>query len=201
MEIDAIVALSLGVTADELCMIYWTQFPVMRRYDQEDRFDANGRKVPREIVKADAALREGEELSVADRTWVHPQSGVELVFEHPFRQLDREADMRETYARFEGMIGECFEGCYLRLTTYIVEDTCPVESEGDLRMAKASVPEGLLRRPVKEDFGDVIARLREFQEEHGIAEGFIYEVEDLPIDPVPEIDGHDENGGDGGCNG
>lgn len=68
-------------------------------------------------------------------------------------------------------------------------------------MAKASVPEGLLRRPVKEDFGDVIARLREFQEEHGIAEGFIYEVEDLPIDPVPEIDGHDENGGDGGCNG
>ena len=105
MEIDAIVALSLGVTADELCMIYWTQFPVMRRYDQEDRFDANGRKVPREIVKADAALREGEELSVADRTWVHPQSGVELVFEYPFRQLDREADMREAYTRFEGMVG------------------------------------------------------------------------------------------------
>ena len=105
VEIDAIVALSLGVTADELCMIYRTQFPVMRRYDQEDRFDANGRKVPKEIVKADAALREGEELSVADRTWVHPQSGVELVFEHPFRQLDREADMREAYTRFEGMVG------------------------------------------------------------------------------------------------
>lgn len=27
VEIDAVVALSLGVTADELCMIYWTQFP------------------------------------------------------------------------------------------------------------------------------------------------------------------------------
>ena len=103
VEIDAIVALSLGVSADELCMIYRTQFPVMRRYDQEDRFDANGRKVPKEIVKADATLREGEELSVADRTWVHPQSGVEYVFEYPFRQLDREADMREAYARFEGM--------------------------------------------------------------------------------------------------
>lgn len=47
VEIDAIVALSLGVTADELCMIYRTQFPVMRRYDQEDRFDVNGRKVPK----------------------------------------------------------------------------------------------------------------------------------------------------------
>ncbi|WP_286205416.1 DNA methyltransferase [Corynebacterium afermentans] len=103
VEIDAIVALSLGVTADELCMIYRTQFPVMRRYDQEDRFDANGRKVPKEIVKADAKLKDGAELSVADRTWTHPQSGVEYVYEYPFRQLDREADMREAYARFEGM--------------------------------------------------------------------------------------------------
>jgi len=75
----------------------------MRRYDQEDRFDANGRKVPKEIVKADAALKDGAELSVADRTCTHPQSGVEYVYEYPpFRQLDREADMREAYARFEG---------------------------------------------------------------------------------------------------
>ncbi|MDK8878707.1 DNA methyltransferase [Corynebacterium sp. MSK008] len=100
VEIDAIVALSLGVTADELCMIYRTQFPVMRRYDQEDRFDANGRKVPKEIVKADAKLKDSAELSVADRTWTHPQSGVEYVYEYPFRQLDREADMREAYRKF-----------------------------------------------------------------------------------------------------
>ena len=104
VEIDAIVALSLGVTADELCMIYRTQFPVMRRYDQEDRFDANGRKVPKEIVKADAKLKDGAQLSEAERTWTHPQSGVEYVYEYPFRQLDREADMREAYARFEGMV-------------------------------------------------------------------------------------------------
>ena len=106
VEIDVIVALSLGVTADELCMIYRTQFPVMRRYDQEDRFDANGRKVPKEIVKADAKLKDGAELSVADRTWVHPQSDVEYVFEYPFRQLDREADMREAYKRFVGTAGD-----------------------------------------------------------------------------------------------
>ena len=103
VEIDAIVALSLGVTADELCMIYRTQFPVMRRYDQEDRFDANGRRVPKEILKADAALKDGARLSEADRTWTHPQSGVNYVYEYPFRQLDREADMREAYARFEGV--------------------------------------------------------------------------------------------------
>lgn len=39
VEIDAIVALSLEVTADELYMIYWTHFPVVRRHDRKDRFD------------------------------------------------------------------------------------------------------------------------------------------------------------------
>ena len=46
-------------------------------------------------MKLQAKLGDGEELSVADRTWVHPQSGVEYVYEFPFRQLDREADIRE----------------------------------------------------------------------------------------------------------
>ena len=76
----------------------------MCRYDQEDRFDANGQKVPKDVMKLQAQLPDGEELPVADRTWVHPQSGVEYVFEYPFRQLDREADIREAYARFEGMM-------------------------------------------------------------------------------------------------
>lgn len=60
------------------------------------------------------------------------------------------------------------------------------------------VPEGLLLRPVEENFGDVIARLREFQEAHGIDGGLIDEIEDLPIDPVPEIDDPAENGADRG---
>ena len=103
IEIDALVAQSLGISADELCMIYRTQFPVMRRYDEEDRFDANGRLVPKEILKADAKLKEDQQLSEADRTWVHPQSEVTYVFEYPFRKLDREADLREAYERYAGM--------------------------------------------------------------------------------------------------
>lgn len=100
-EIDAIVALSLGVTADELCMIYRTQFPVMRRYDQEDLYDANGRKVPKDIAKLEGKLKPGEELSEEQRKWTHPQSGVTYTFEYPFAPLDREADLRAAYARFE----------------------------------------------------------------------------------------------------
>ncbi|WP_143965789.1 DNA methyltransferase [Gordonia zhaorongruii] len=101
IEIDALVALGLGVTADELCMIYRTQFPVMRRYDMEDLFDANGRIVPKDVAKLEKKLKPGTELSEADRTWTHPQSGVEYVFEYPFRALDREVDMRAAYAKFQ----------------------------------------------------------------------------------------------------
>ena len=103
-DIDAIVAISLGVTADELCMIYRTQFPVMRRYDEEDRYDVNGRKVPKEILKAQAKVGDGVELPEMERRWTHPQSGVEYLFEYPFRQLDREADLRAAYAKYEKIL-------------------------------------------------------------------------------------------------
>lgn len=105
-EIDAMVALSLGVTLDELLMIYRTQFPVMRRYDQEDLYDANGRKVPRDVLKLEKKLKDGQQLSEADRTWTHPQSGVEYVFEYPFAPLDREADLAAAYEKYAAMMNQ-----------------------------------------------------------------------------------------------
>lgn len=105
-EIDAMVALSLGVTLDELLMIYRTQFPVMRRYDQEDLYDANGRKVPKDVLKLEKKLKDGQQLSESDRTWTHPQSGVEYVFEYPFAPLDREADLAAAYEKYAAMMDQ-----------------------------------------------------------------------------------------------
>lgn len=96
-EIDASVALSLGVDVEELCLIYRTQFPVMRRYDREGLYDAAGRKVAKDVVRLQGKLKDGEELSVQERTWTHPQSEVTCVFEYPFQILDREADLRRAY--------------------------------------------------------------------------------------------------------
>lgn len=74
----------------------------------------------------------------------------------------------------------------------------PVESGGAII---EQVPQGLLIRPVKENFGGVIARFREFQKEFGVEEDLIDELADLPVDPVPQIDcpaakdeGGDRNG-------
>ncbi|WJZ03244.1 Eco57I restriction-modification methylase domain-containing protein [Corynebacterium freiburgense] len=103
-EIDAIVALCLDVTADELCMIYRTQFPVMRRYDQENHFDAHGRLVPKSILKEHSKLKNDDRLSESARTWTHPQSNVTYVFEYPFIVFDREAALRAAYAKYKEMM-------------------------------------------------------------------------------------------------
>ena len=103
VELDALGAIALGVSVDDLCTIYRTTFPVMRQYERKDRYDAAGRLVPAEIVKL--AAKRGDEtgasLTEDERTWVHPQSGVTYVAAPPFVRLDREADMRAAYARFE----------------------------------------------------------------------------------------------------
>ena len=99
VEIDALVALGLGLTADELCTVYRTQFPVLYGYDRNTYlYDANGRMVPQEVLKV--WRTKGDNLSVEERTSTN-QAGNTYTYEPPFRFLDREADMREAYAEFE----------------------------------------------------------------------------------------------------
>lgn len=100
-ETDAIVTLFLGVTTDELYIIYHTQFLVMQRYGQEDLYDADGRKVPKDITELRGKLKPEEELGEEQRRWVHPQSGVAYTFEYPFVSPDHEANLRVIYTRFE----------------------------------------------------------------------------------------------------
>lgn len=106
IEIDALVAISFGVTVDELCTVYRTQYSVMQQYDSQDLFDANGRKVADDVAKLERKLKPGQELNEEDRTWTHPQSGATYLFEYPFRILDRETDMRAAYERFERELAE-----------------------------------------------------------------------------------------------
>lgn len=104
IEIDALVALSLGITADELCTIYSTQFPVLYGYDRREYlYDANGRLVPMPVQQV--WRKKGDAITEGERTHVNA-SGNRYVYELPFVNLDREADMRTAYAHFERALRE-----------------------------------------------------------------------------------------------
>lgn len=104
LEIDVIVALLLKLTADELCTVYRTQFPVLYRNDcKRDFFDARGRLVPQSVL--DVWRVKGDRISEEERTATNP-SGNTYVYEAPFETLDREADMRVAYAYFERLLLE-----------------------------------------------------------------------------------------------
>ncbi|WP_444664293.1 class I SAM-dependent DNA methyltransferase [Cellulomonas sp. CW35] len=105
VEIDSLVALMLGLSINELVDIYRLQFPILRKYDEMERFyDAHGRLVPAPVMRM--WRKTGNSLATAERTAVHPGSGIAYTYELPFVTLDREADMRRAYAEFERRLAE-----------------------------------------------------------------------------------------------
>ncbi len=108
VEIDALVALGLGVSADDLCTIYRTQFPVLAGYDRNKYFyDANGREVPTPVLQVfkKKGLSQTDTSGMTEEERTHTNaSGNTYVYELPFVTLDREADMRAAYAHFEALL-------------------------------------------------------------------------------------------------
>ncbi|TFB67981.1 DNA methyltransferase [Cryobacterium sp. Hz9] len=103
VEIDALVSIALGLTADELCTIYRTQFPVLYGYDRNSYFyDVNGRLVPNSVLRIWRSR--GDQTTEDERTT--SSAGNMYTYELPFVTLDREADMRQAYAHFEKILEE-----------------------------------------------------------------------------------------------
>ncbi|KMO84162.1 restriction endonuclease subunit M [Mycolicibacterium chubuense] len=91
VEVDAIVAIMLGITAEELLTIYRTQFPVLQKYERDALYDANGRQLPGKLAseyRKKGALT-SEDLMVDGVTYVEPFVGV-----------DRERDMELAHKHF-----------------------------------------------------------------------------------------------------
>jgi hypothetical protein len=104
VELDALVALSMGLPVDQLCTIYRTQFPVLYGYDRKAyTYDANGRHVPNSVQ---AVWRRKRDRIMDEERAATNASGNTYTYELPFVTLDREADMRTAYAEFERRLKE-----------------------------------------------------------------------------------------------
>ena len=95
IEIDAIVAIMLGITADELLTIYRTQFPVLQKYERDALYDATGRQLPGKLA---SEFRKKGSLNGADLT-------VDAVtYQEPFVGVDREHDMTLAHKHFSDLL-------------------------------------------------------------------------------------------------
>ncbi|GAA1383876.1 class I SAM-dependent DNA methyltransferase [Pseudonocardia kongjuensis] len=91
LEIDALAAITLGITAAELCAIYRAQFGVLRKYERNLTFDATGRQVPKDLVKK------------------YERHGVKTdldCFEPPLTGVNREAEMTTAHEEFSRRVTE-----------------------------------------------------------------------------------------------
>ncbi|MBY4040269.1 class I SAM-dependent DNA methyltransferase [Rhodococcus fascians] len=95
VEIDAIVAIMLGITADELLTIYRTQFPVLQRYEREALYDATGRQLPTRLA---SDYHKNSAFKLVDLT----VDGI--TYQEPFNRVEREHDMERAHAHFSGLI-------------------------------------------------------------------------------------------------
>ena len=96
VEIDAIVAIMLNITAEELLTMYRTQFPVLQKYERDALYDATGRQLPGKLA---AEHRKKGTLKPEDLT----VDGV--TYMEPFVGIDRERDMELAHKHFTGLIG------------------------------------------------------------------------------------------------
>ena len=113
IEIDVLVAMSLGLTLEELIELYNIQFPVVKKYENDTWYDQNGRIVFSAKSYGDLTLdRKNFEtkLMKGNREIVHTyeddttMNGVvkkTIIFEAPFIKCNREADYTDAWKEFE----------------------------------------------------------------------------------------------------
>ena len=101
VELDVLAALELGISIDELCTIYRTQFPVLRDYEQNTWYDQNGRIVfttNRGLPGVGLDRKTFEAWQDALEAGIAPPEAADIqTYTPPFETCDREIDMRSTY--------------------------------------------------------------------------------------------------------
>lgn len=109
VELDALVAVWLGINADQLVAIFNTRFPQLYDYETATYFDVNGRKIAEDFntyghgqTKQDWL---GFEAHLADPANTPPPAG----YVGPFYKADREAEMRAAHAHFQARLDKEIE--------------------------------------------------------------------------------------------
>lgn len=104
VELDALVSVWLGITADQLVAIYKSRYPILSDYEADMYFDVRGRK----IVRNHNTYGYGQTKETFPALLAHLESPDTVPppegYEPPFYKADREAEMRGAHARFQARL-------------------------------------------------------------------------------------------------
>jgi hypothetical protein len=108
VEIDALVAVWLGVSADALAAMYKSRFPIMQDFDAVTWFDANERKIAGDrYTYGFGQTKDHYEhlLAYQKKERPEPPEG----YTAPFYKANREEEMREAHAHFTARLKAAVE--------------------------------------------------------------------------------------------
>ncbi|MGX1633692.1 class I SAM-dependent DNA methyltransferase [Streptomyces albidoflavus] len=106
VELDALVAVWLGITAEQLVAIYKTRFPILHDYEAETYFDSNGRKIAGNYNTYGYGQSKQDYLDLLahleDPDTAPPPPG----YTAPFYKADRVTEMRAAHATFQARLDQ-----------------------------------------------------------------------------------------------
>ncbi|MFF0451085.1 class I SAM-dependent DNA methyltransferase [Streptomyces sp. NPDC004609] len=104
VELDALVSVWLGITADQLTAIFKSRYPQLYDYESATYFDANGRKIAADFNTYGHGQTKQDYLDLLahleDPASTPPPAG----YTAPFYKADREAEMRAAHAHFQARL-------------------------------------------------------------------------------------------------
>ncbi|MDN5385609.1 hypothetical protein QEP66_26675, partial [Streptomyces sp. LB8] len=102
--LDALVAVWLGITADQLAAIFKTRFPQLYDYETATYFDANGRKIASDFNTFGHGQTKQDYVDLMAHLENPESTPPPAGYTAPFYKADREAEMRAAHAYFQARL-------------------------------------------------------------------------------------------------
>ena len=104
VELDALVSVWLGITADQLAVVYRSRYPVLSDYEADIWFDAEGRKIAKNHNTYGYGQTKQDYLDLQKYLETGNPADIPSGYSAPFYKADREAEYREAHAHFTEIV-------------------------------------------------------------------------------------------------
>ncbi|MFD0208830.1 Eco57I restriction-modification methylase domain-containing protein [Streptomyces hirsutus] len=106
VEIDALVAVWLGISANELVAMYDARFPVLQQYEENMWFDANGRRIAKAHQQYGYGQPKDAWKQLSKPEGFPEEYAVPDGYTGPLYRANRKAEMRAAHAEFTRRLRE-----------------------------------------------------------------------------------------------